>query len=99
MDPIVECLSRLRPADWRRDIHLRAFNWFRDRNDAIAALFHAGQSDHDAIDAGWMAQQSDSILASLDTQGLTVWFDQLNEDQLYTSPDLMQIACWTHLEN
>ncbi len=98
MDPIVaQCLSRLRPADWRRDIHLRAFNWFRDRNDAIAALFHAGQSDHDAIDAGWMAQQSDSILASLDTQGLTVWFDQLNEDQLFTSPELMQIACWTHL--
>lgn len=94
---IAQCLSRLLPSDSRREIHRQAFEWFRFRNDAIAALYHAGQTDQGATDSEWMVRQSDTILASLDTQGLTVWFDQLNDDQLYTSPALMQIACWTDL--
>ncbi|WP_353295361.1 LuxR C-terminal-related transcriptional regulator [Thalassolituus maritimus] len=98
VEPMVaQCLSRLQPQEWRRGVHLRAFEWFRERDDAIAALYHAGQSEQGAIDSEWIVQQSDTILASLDTQGLTVWFDQLNEDQLYSSPALMQVACWTDL--
>lgn len=98
VEPMVaQCLSRLQSQEWRRNIHWRAFEWFRERDDAIAALYHAGQVEHGAVDSDWIVQQSDTILASLDLQGLTIWFDQLNEGQLFASPPLMQVACWTDL--
>jgi len=89
-------LARLIPQAEREQIHQKAYQWFRDRNDPIAAMYHVTQSG-EHYSPEWLAGESDTILAELDTQGLTTWFDQLNEDQLHASPALMKIACWTHL--
>ncbi|MEK9711267.1 MAG: LuxR C-terminal-related transcriptional regulator, partial [Thalassolituus sp.] len=97
IDPLIgRSLARLIPLAERELMHQKAYQWFRDRNDPIAAMYHVTQSG-EQYSPEWLAGESETILAELDTQGLTTWFDQLNEDQLHASPALMKIACWTHL--
>lgn len=98
MEPLIaQCFTRLLNQNERHQVHEQAYQWFRCRNEPIAAMYHAGQIDLDVESAGWLAEQSDTILASLNTSSLISWLDQLNEDQLEDSPALLQMACWTDL--
>jgi LuxR family maltose regulon positive regulatory protein len=98
MEPLIsQCLTRLLKHSERERVHTEAYQWFRDRNEPIAALYHAGQIEVNSESSQWLAEQSDTILASLNISGLLNWLDQLNDDQLEGSPALLQMACWTDL--
>ncbi|WP_300432898.1 LuxR C-terminal-related transcriptional regulator [uncultured Thalassolituus sp.] len=98
MSPMIsQCLSRTFPQSQRAQIHSAAYDWFRDRDEPMAALYHACQGDISDESVGWLEGQSESILAGLDIRGLLDWFIQLNDDQLFASTDLLRVACWTHL--
>lgn len=98
MEPLIaQCLTRLLKNSERERVHAEAYQWFRGRNEAIAALYHAGQIDLDGESSDWLVEQSDTILASLDISGLLNWLGQLNDDQLGGSSELLQMACWADL--
>lgn len=98
MEPLIaRCLSRLVNTAQREALHQQAYHWFRDRGDAVASLYHAGQAGESNDSHLWLAEQTDTILAGLDISGLSTWFANLNDDQLYASPQLMAVAAWTDL--
>lgn len=91
-------LARQIPLAQRQSIHRKTFTWLSKRpNQAISALRHALAADMAMEVEGWVLEESESILASMDFSSLLTWIAQLENNFLQESPRLLAIACWTYV--
>lgn len=94
---LVETLSLLNSEQQRKQAHLLAFQYLREKDFRIEALQHArlGELTEDAIK--WVESEIDSIIADLNFSEVLAWCDVAGEKIIQRSLRLQIVQIWSLL--
>ncbi len=94
---LIDVLSPLNSEQQRKQVHLLAFQYLKEKDFRIEALQHArlGELTDDAIK--WVESEIDSIIADLDFSAVLAWCDIAGAEIIERSLRLQLVQIWSLL--